>query len=121
MSKETFEMSIVGIINNPICTSVADGEKVYDRICPIIEDGNIVKLSFAGVRYIISAFLNPAFGKLYLRFDQDYIREHLKAVNTTPEQRSIIKEVVENAKFYAASKEEAKEARIDASGFKDEE
>lgn len=81
-----------------------DGQKVHDKIVPLIREGRKVALSFEGVDTVISAFLNAAVGQLYGEFPEERIRELLSVRDISQDDISILKRVVENAKRYFANK-----------------
>ena len=61
--------------------------------------GHVV-LSFLNVSTLTSAFLNTAVGQLYGEFDENHIRELLKAEDMEAEDRALLKRVVDTAKLY---------------------
>ena len=62
---EPFRIAITDLIGKPRAIAAADGEMVFKELKPLIEAGTPVVVSFAGIRMVITAFLNAAIGKLY--------------------------------------------------------
>lgn len=91
---------VFDIVGGPLCVSAEDGQRVYDKIEPLLREGQKVNLSFGQVETLISVFLNAAIGQLYGNFSEDRIRELLSVVDLEEEDRVILKRVVENAKAY---------------------
>lgn len=102
--EEPLVARVAAIVGGPICVSAEDGQKVYDRIAPVLKQGRKVTLSFEGVDTLISAFLNAAVGQLYGAFDEETIRGLLSVRDMTQDDLGILRRVVENAKRYFAKK-----------------
>ena len=71
-------INIADLIGKPRAIAAADGEMVFKEIYPVIKAGNPVVLSFAGIRMVITAFLNAAIGKLYRDIPDDEIARLLE-------------------------------------------
>ena len=100
MMKEEIGVRVYDIVGGPLCVSAEDGQKVYEKIAPLIEQDNKVALSFAQVDTMISAFLNAAIGQLYGKFTEEKIRELLTVRDMDQEDLTLLKRVVDNAKTY---------------------
>lgn len=94
------EVSVFGVVGNPLCVAADDGQKVYERIARMLKDERTVTLSFHNVEGLTSAFLNTAIGQLYGHFNEDYIRNHLKVEDIEPDDAILLKRVVDTAKAY---------------------
>jgi len=92
---------VFDIVGGPLCVSADDGQRVYDKIVPLLGEGKKVALSFEQVETLISAFLNAAIGQLYSKFPEDKIRELLAVCDMDDEDIVVLKRVIENAKAYA--------------------
>jgi len=91
---------IFDIVGGPLCVSAEDGQRVHDKIVPLLRDGRKVVLSFEQVETLISAFLNAAVGQLYGELSEDRIRDLLDVRDMDEEDKAVLKRVVENAKAY---------------------
>ena len=91
---------VFDIVGSPLGVSADDGQRVHDKITPLLRDGQKVELSFEQVETLISAFLNAAVGQLYGEFPQERIRELLSVRDLDPDDLPVLKRVVENAKAY---------------------
>ena len=100
---EPIVAKIAEIVGGPLCVSADDGQRVYDKIVPLIREGRAVALSFQGVETLISAFLNAAVGQFYGEFPEARIRELLSVRDISQDDLGILKRVVENAKRYFAN------------------
>ena len=87
-------------IVGPLCVSAEDGQRIHDKIAPLLREGKKVALSFEQVETLISAFLNAAIGQLYGEFPEERIRELLSVRNMDADDLDVLKRVVENAKVY---------------------
>jgi hypothetical protein len=95
---------VTAIVGGGLCASSEDGQKVHDKIAPLLREGRAVALSFEGVDTLISAFLNAAVGRLYGEFTEEQIRQLLSVRDMSQEDLAILKRVVANAKRYFANK-----------------
>jgi hypothetical protein len=103
-------LSILEIVGSPLCVASDDGQKVYDRIAAALKEGQRVTVSFLNVTSLTSAFLNAAIGQLYGSFSEDEIRSKLKVTDVQPDDRALLKRVVDTAKEYFKDPERFKKA-----------
>lgn len=101
---------IFDIVGGPLCVSAEDGQRVHDKIVPLLRDGAKVVLSFEQVETLISAFLNAAIGQLYGEFPEERIRELVSVRDMDPQDTPILKRVIENAKLYFSDPDRFKQA-----------
>ena len=101
---------IFDIVGGPLCVSAEDGQRVYDKIAPLLRNGQKVVLSFEQVETLISAFLNAAIGQLYGEFSEDRIRELVSIRDMDDEDQAVLKRVVDNAKAYFKAPKEFNQA-----------
>lgn len=94
------ELSIYEIVGSPLCVASEDGQKVYERIEAALKEGQSVTASFQNVTSLTSAFLNAAIGQLYGSFSEDEIRARLRVQDMEPDDRALLKRVVDTAKEY---------------------
>jgi hypothetical protein len=57
-----------------------------------------------GIEFTIPAFLNVAIGQLLAEFPAETLREKLALVDLTPDDRLLVRRVVDNAKAYMQSR-----------------
>jgi len=101
---------IFDIVGGPLCVSADDGQRVHDKIVPLLREGQQVVLSFEQVDTLISAFLNAAIGQLYGGFPEDRIRELVSVRDMDDEDQAILKRVIDNAKTYFKAPKEFDQA-----------
>ena len=75
-----------------------DGEVIYRLIAERLRAGEVVTLSFAGIKSIPSAFVNAALVKLLEEFEFEYIQSRLTIVDSTRQINRLIKD-----RFYFAT------------------
>lgn len=101
--KEQVTIRVADIIGSPLCISAEDGQKVYEKLVPLLKQDRKVTISFERVTTIISLFLNAAIGQLYGDFDEDRLNSLLSVTNMTDDDLEMLKRVVDNAKRYYAN------------------
>lgn len=94
------------IIGGPLCVSAEDGQRLYDKILPLLKAEKPIALSFEHVDTIISAFLNPAIGQLYGNLPEDDIGRLLSVHDMADDDREVLERVIQNAVAYFNSPEE---------------
>ena len=99
MQKE-ITITIFEVVGSPLCVASGDGQKVYQRLVAVLQKDCKVALSFRNVTTLTAAFLNAAIGQLYGTFSEEQIRSLLKVEDMEPEDRELLKRVVETAKLY---------------------
>lgn len=115
MSK-TLTISLLEIVGSPLCVASEDGQKVHDRISGAMREGKLVMVSFLNVTSLTSAFLNAAIGQLYGEFSADEIRKKLKVHDIQPDDRWLLKRVIDTAKEYFKDPNRFKRAKQVAIG-----
>lgn len=101
---------IFDIVGGPLCVSADDGQRVHDKIAPLLQQGQKVVLSFEQVETLISAFLNAAIGQLYGEFPEERIRELVEVRDMDQTDMAVLKRVVDNAKAYFKAPKEFDQA-----------
>lgn len=91
---------IFDIVGGPLCVSTDDGQRVHDKIVPLLRDGTPVVLSFEQIETLIPAFLNAAIGQLYGEFPEERIRGLASVRGMDEEHQAVLNRVVDNAKTY---------------------
>ncbi len=107
---EIITLSVFEIVGSSLCVASDDGEKVHERIRKAIKQGRSVALSFMNITSLTSAFLNAAIGQLYGEFSEEEIRTKLTVKDMEPDDRVLLKRVVETAKAYFKNPELHKKA-----------
>ena len=118
--KEPITVRVYDIAGGPLCVSAEDGQRLHDKIAPLLKDGTPVVLSFEQVETMISAFLNAAVGQIYGEFPEERIRELLNVTDMAQDDLEVLKRVVENAKTYFSSPKEFDQAWQEEVGDEDE-
>lgn len=74
------------------CYTQEDGQKIYSVILPYLEKETTIELSFDGVEYVPSSFVNTAFIALLEKFSFQTIRSYLIFVDTTKQINEMIRD-----------------------------
>ncbi|MBN1931445.1 MAG: STAS-like domain-containing protein [Desulfobacterales bacterium] len=93
-------IKVADIIGSPLCISAEDGQKVFDKIEPLLKSGKQVTISFERVSMLISLFLNVAIGQLYGSFSEEEVRSLVQVEGLSGDDLDLLKRVVDNAKKY---------------------
>ena len=93
------------LIGSQLCISSEDGQKVFDKISPFLNEDKPVMISFERVNMVISIFLNVAIGQLYGSFNEDKVRSLVKVEGLSEDDMDLLKRVVDNAKKYYSNRE----------------
>jgi transcriptional regulator len=108
--KEQITIRVVDITGSQLGISAEDGQKVFDKIAPLLKQGNQVNISFDQLTTIISLFLNAAVGQLYGVFDENTLKSALHVSGLADDDMVMLKRVVDNAKRYYANAQNFDEA-----------
>lgn len=103
-------VSVFDVIGTSLAVSSDDGQKVFDKVAPLLRQGQKVWLSFDRIETIISAFLNASIGQLYGEFSEDKIRDLFNVREMSPEDLALLKRVVDNAKLYFKNRKDFDQA-----------
>ncbi len=113
---DVIKVRVFELFGSPICVSAEDGQRLFDKIKPLIEGGHRIEVSFDGIETLISTFLNAAIGQLYGVFSEEKIRESLTVSGLESDDVEVLKRVVENAKSYFKRPKEYDQAWEDEVG-----
>jgi hypothetical protein len=97
---ELIDLRLVEVVGSSLCLASDDGQKVHDTIVAGFRDGKRVRLSFAGVEALTSAFLNVAVGQLYGESSEEEIRAKLSVGEASQDDLVLLKRVVDRAKEF---------------------
>ncbi len=93
-------ISVFNAVGSSFCVEADDGQKVYDLIKKVLQEGKKAKISFQNVEMLTSAFLNTAVGQLYRDFQEDKVKSSLSVEHLSPEDKALLKRVTSTAKLY---------------------
>lgn len=92
------------IIDSELAITTDDGNLVYENIHTAFNSKKQVELDFKGINIMITAFLNSAIGRLYEKYDSDFLNDYLKLINVAPTDRILFRKVVQRAQEYFTDK-----------------
>jgi len=93
------ELRILDLIG-PRCIVKEDGQRVYEKIHPVLNKHQTVTLDFEGVTQFASPFFNFSIGQLLKDIIEEDLRQHLQVKNLVSDGELVIKRVIENASRY---------------------
>ena len=96
-------IKVVDFIGSHLCISAEDGQKVFDKILPLLQADKNITISFEHIDTIISLFLNVAIGQLYGSLSEEKIKALVKVEGLSMDDMELLKQVVDNAKKYYAN------------------
>lgn len=97
-------IKIVEIIGDR-ATDMRQGDEIYSLIVEQFHKKEKVTIDFAGLKTVLSTFLNNAIGTLYKDYSSEFLNENLKVANLCQDDLFILKRVIKRAKdFYANEK-----------------
>lgn len=97
---------VFDIIGGPLCVSTSDGQRLYDRIAPLLRTGTPVVLSFERIEIFVAAFLDASVGQLYGELPDDSISALLSFRDLADDDREMLDRVIENARLYFKTPED---------------
>lgn len=100
----TIDIKVVDTIGKVLCISEEDGQIIFEKISSILKNGDGVNINFDGACVISTLFMNTAIGKIYGSFDEDNIKTLVKIEGLSPENKEVLRFVVDNAKRYYSTK-----------------
>lgn len=103
---EPITVQVFDLVGGPLCVSASDGQRLHDKIAPLLRKETPVGLSFKRVDILIPAFLNAAIGQLYGELPEDRLDELLSFRDLATDDREMLTHVVENAKAYFSRPED---------------
>lgn len=118
---ETILVRVADLINTTRAVDAAAGERVFSEICPLLQRGDKVLLSFDGISLVITAFLNAAIGKLFGVIPPDKVSELLEVRDLDDAFHGTLESSLEISKAYYEDperlKRSIKEVMDEESGF----
>jgi hypothetical protein len=104
---------VADLIGGPRAVDTADGEKVFNKILPVIQTGRKVRLSFDGIIMVIAAFFNTAIGKLYGVLSEEQIDEMLEVRGILPAFQPSFEKSIECSKAYYCESKRMKKVTME--------
>lgn len=99
-------VQVYDIVGGSLCVSTDDGQRLHDKIAPLLQAGTPVVLSFDRVDTMISAFLNASIGQLYGEIPDERVDKLLTATHLDDDDAEIWQHVIDNAKAYFSNPNE---------------
>jgi hypothetical protein len=96
-------IKVLDITGCPFAVATEDGERLRDRIAPMLRAGAPVSLSFAGIEAIIAAFVSAAIGPLCATYSDKELGSLLTFRDLSPDGRATLERGIRNARRYYAN------------------
>jgi len=90
------------------CITVEQGKALFDAIQSPLKAGEEVVIDLAGVKTLLSLFLNNSVGLLFRDFEPEAVGRLLHIENATQSQQETLERVMTNAKAYHRDPERRK-------------
>ena len=97
---EPIIINVADLVGGPRAVDAADGEKVFEKMLPVIESGRKVRLSFNGITMIITAFLNASIGRLYGALPEEQVDTMLEVTDLLDAFQTSLEKSIEWSKSY---------------------
>ena len=95
------KIDIKEVIQRPQATVRTDGVKVYEAIEKLLDNKEKVEVDFSKITMVVSSFLNAAIGKLYGKYDEQFINENVKMIGLCEDDMELLNDIViPNAKSF---------------------
>lgn len=107
---EPIMIRVADLVGGPRAVDVADGEKVFEKVLPVIQSGRTVCLSFDGISMVITAFLNTAIGKLYGALSEEQVDKMLEVRDLLPPFEPSLEKSMEWSKAFYRDPERMRKA-----------
>lgn len=103
----TKKVNISEVIKKSQALSAEDAKLVFDQINECFGKKESIIVDFSNLSLVVSAFMNKAFGDLYGKYSETFVKEHLRFENVAPEDSTVLGRVIERAKEYYSDKEKS--------------
>lgn len=110
---EPIQVVVHEIIGSARAVDAADGAKIYEIVLAALMNGQNVRLSFDGIRMVITAFVNEAVGKLYGAMPSDQVDQLLEICDVPEAFQISIDKSVEWSKAFFADPEKMQRALLE--------
>ena len=96
-------IKITEVIESSLGISPEDGQKIFDKIQPLVKNDQQIVISFDQLELVISLFLNVAIGQLYGTFSEEKVEKLVRFEDISSADQELLEVVKENAKQYFKS------------------
>ena len=94
------------------CLSPEEGEILFNELQEALKWKEPIILDFSEVETVASSFLNTAVGKLFGKFNYDFLDTNLRWSGLDQQDSRIMKIVIENAKEHFRKTKEQRKAAV---------
>lgn len=99
------KLSIKKIICGNMAVSSIEGQIVHQILDEKLQHDSHINLDFEGINIISAAFLNSAIGQLFEKYESVKMRTCISAINTSIQNKLLIKKVIDSSEEYYSNKE----------------
>lgn len=94
------QVKIAALIDSPFGIDAECGQKIFDKIKLLLDQGYSVTIDFSYIRIVLPVFLNAVIGQLYGSFTEEEICDKVNIKGLSEDNLELVKCVIENAKKY---------------------
>jgi hypothetical protein len=107
---EPISIRVLDVIGRPLAVDTTDGQRLHDKMAPLLREDRKVLLSFDSITMVITAFLNAAIGQLYGEFPEAKVDSLVEVRDLLPVFQSTLDKSRELSKSYFRDPERMKKA-----------
>lgn len=100
---EPVAIRVAEFAGGPFAVSAEDGQRLCERIAPLLRASTPVALSFAWIEAVTGAFLNAGLGPLCSDFPEDRLGVLLTLRDISADDRATVERSMRNARAYYAN------------------
>ncbi len=97
-------ISVLEFTGCPFAVSAEDGQRLHERIAPLLAADAPVALFFAGIEVVIGSFLSAAIGPFCADFPEARLGTLLTLRDISPDDRATVDRSIRNARAYYANR-----------------
>lgn len=86
-------VQLVDLASSPHLVDESDGTLVFQLVLPLLQNGEVISLSFKDAETVTTSFLNRAIGDLYQQISAEAIEQQLHFVDVDEEDLARIERV----------------------------
>lgn len=101
---ERIIICVADIIGGSLCFSAEDGQRVFDKMKPLLMQDKKITISFEWITTLLPFFLNVSVGQLYGTFTEEQVRTQVEVDGLKEGDVEMLERVIVNAKKYYSNK-----------------
>jgi len=95
------KIDVKELIKRQQATVRTEGVKVYEQIEKYLDNNEKVEIDFSNITMVVSSFLNAAIGKLYGKYNDEFIKKYVQVIGLNEDDIELLNDIViPNAKSF---------------------